>query len=149
MPTMVSPVARPKRSAGFRFTALATMRAASRPTSWAPAFNTSSMRCPRGRKSSESANKQFMAVGSIKREHIHYGLSRSRKDQLANAKKRLTASDAEQFRCPRIGRSGIYLFIRVAQFQLVIPFKDFEQRFPLQRCRQEIGEIRRGKIAGL
>src|SRR5260370_15150285 len=126
MPTVVLPVARPRRRPGLRRTALATMRAASRPTSSGLGFSTNSMSEPSSlfpqktsapapwRKSqkqrpsslAEPANQKLVPVGAIKAENIGNGFAFGGVDQLTNAQQGTSTRNGHQFRGAWIGGAG-------------------------------------------
>src|SRR5216684_4228116 len=169
MPTVVLPVARPRRRAGLRRTALATMRAASRPTSSGLSFNTSSMSepsslCPQKtsapvpwRKSQKQrpsslakpANQKLVPIGAIKAENIGNGLAFGGVDQLTNAQQGSSTRNGHQFRGAWIGGGGIDFFIGVAELHVVIALEDLEERFAAQRRGEQVGKFRGRKITGL
>src|SRR5260370_31449294 len=123
MPTVLLPVARPRRRAGLRRTALATMRAASRPTSSGLGFSTSSMSepsslCPQKtsapapwRKSqkqrpsslAEPANQKLVPIRAIKAEHLGHGFAFGGINQMTDAQQGSSARNAHQRRDAWLG----------------------------------------------
>src|SRR6266849_1267750 len=161
MPTVLLPVARPRRRAGLRRTALATMRAASRPTSSGLGFNTSSMSepsslCPqktsapapwrkpqKQRLSSlaEPANQKLVPVGAIKAQHIDNGFAFGGINQLTDAQQGSSTRNGHQLRSAWVGGRGIDFFVGVAELHVVIALEDLEKRFAAQRRGEQIGKF--------
>src|SRR5712692_858246 len=169
MPTVVLPVARPRRRAGLRRTALATMRAASRPTSPGLGFSTSSMSepsslCPQEtsapapwRKSqkqrpsslAEPANQKLVPVGAIKAQHIDNGFAFGGINQLTDAQQGSSTRNGHQLRSAWVGGRGIDFFVGVAELHMIIALEDLEKRFAAQRCREQVRKFRGRKITSL
>src|SRR6266436_5510281 len=146
IPSMVLPVASPRRSAGFLRTALPTARAASRPSSSEFGFSISSISPPLGsphcarvdgiaENLPEPPDEELVAVRAIKAQNVGDSFSFCRVDQLAYTHERLSSRDREEFGSPGIGSRGVDFLVGVAELHLVFALEDFEKRFAVERRR--------------
>src|ERR1700756_1217985 len=134
IPRVVLPVASPKLREGLLFTALATIRAASRLNAEKSGSSNTSMVFIPLCALTEPANQQSVATRSIQTQNIEDGFTFVCINELTHAKKRRSPGDRQQLGGFEICCRNVNLLIRVGQLYTISVFQRTKERAALQRC---------------
>ena len=78
-----------------------------------------------------------MAVGAVQAEDVKQDRAFRGVNDLADPQERFAAWDPEQFGRTGIGSGGVYFFICVTEFDIIVALQSREQRLALQRLGEQ------------
>src|SRR5580765_6561956 len=97
----------------------------------------------------ESPDHQIVTVGTVETQNVQDRLPVGGKNDLTDSQQRLSPRHIQKI-CRAGVRCGcVHFFVRVSDFNLVITLQDAEQRFPLERSREQTRKLGCREVAGL